>query len=307
MAIPAEILAIKRPSNTIVRSTRTQGVYSVIKRTSKRVEGKKNPVPVELGVIGKIADGVYIPNPEKPIYEVDFKTYGDFALCDKVGRNIYEDLLQFYSLEDARKLYCIALLRVMVPGIVSTDLSIEYKTSFISEKYPGVGLSSNTVSAFLEEIGMKLSVIDRFMNDRISHYSGHPTVIDGMLKTNTSETNMYSAYSRKGRIKGVEDVNLIYAYDLTEKEPVACNVYPGNMLDFTAFRSFVEEHPIKNGFIIMDKGFDDAVSKDKLNELGTSYLVPIKISSTLIKKYELDKKYTTHFKYDEDSIRCKKN
>ena len=306
MPIPSEILTVERPSNTIVKATRTPGVYSVVKRTSKRVEGKKNPVPVEVGVIGKICDGRYVPNPPKIEYETDVKIFGDFALCDKVGRSIYDDLLRFYELDDARKIYCMALLRVICPDIVNEEIQYEYKTSFISEVFPHVALSPNTISSFLEKTGMHLTVMDRFMNDRIRQYSGHSTVIDGMLKTNSSDTNIYSEFSRKGRIKGVEDINLIYAYDLVEKEPVACSTFAGNMLDFTCFRSFIEEHPIENGFIILDKGFDDEISKEEIASLNTKYLIPIKISSTLIRQYELEKKYTHHFKYGEDSIRCKK-
>ena len=306
MPIPADILAVDRPKNTIVKATRTPGVYSVIKRTSKRVEGKKNPIPVEIGVVGKICNGTYIPNPPKTEYETDFKIYGDFALCDKVGRSIYDDLLKFYDFDSARKIYCMALLRVIHPDIVNEEIQYEYKTSYISEVFPNVALSPNTISSFLEKTGMHLTVMDNFMNDRIRQYSGHSTVIDGMLKTNSSDTNIYSEFSRKSRIKGVEDINLIYAYDLAAKEPVACSAFAGNMLDFTCFRSFIQEHPIENGFIILDKGFDDPVSKNEIASLGTKYLIPIKISSTLIHNYELDKKYTNHFKYGEDSIRCKK-
>lgn len=306
MSIPSDVLAIDRPKNTIVKATRTPGVYSVVKRTSKRVEGKKNPIPVEIGVIGKICNGEYIPNPPKIEYETDMKIYGDFALCDKVGKSIFDDLLKFYNLDNAKKIYCMALLRVINPDIVNEEIQYEYKTSYISEVYPNVALSPNTISSFLENIGMHLIVMDNFMNDRIRQYSGHSTIIDGMLKTNNSYTNIYSEFSRKGRIKGVEDINLIYAYDLEMKEPVACSIFAGNMLDFTCFRSFIQEHPIENGFIILDKGFDDSISKEEIASLGTKYLIPVKVSSTLIRDYELDKKYTNHFKYGEDSIRCKK-
>lgn len=133
MAIPSEILAVYRPKNTIVKTTRVPGIYSVVKRTSKRVAGKKNPIPVEIGVIGKIADNRYIPHPPKPLYDTDFKVYGDFALCYTVGRSIYDDLLRFYNVDDARKIYCIALLRTMNPDIVSEEIQTEYTTQSILE------------------------------------------------------------------------------------------------------------------------------------------------------------------------------
>lgn len=306
MAIPAGILSVERPSNTVVKATRTPGVYSVVKRTSKRVPGKKNPVPVEVGVVGKICDGVFIPNPPKPQHDIDFKTYGDFALCDKVGRPILDGLLRFYDFQDARKIYCIAVLRVLHPDIVNDDIQVEYQTSYISEVYRGVPLSPNTVSELLWRVGARLNTVEAFMNDRISQYSGHPTVIDGMLKNNTSVTNMFCAFSRKGRVKGTADINLMYAYDLEVREPVACSVYPGNMLDFTAFRTFVRDHPVKKGFVIMDKGFNDTVSKRELDDLGTGYLVPVKVSSRLISDLDLGGRYTHYFKYGEDAVRCKK-
>ena len=306
MAIPKEILAIERPKNTVVKETRKPGVYSVVKRTSKRVPGKKNLRPVEIGVIGKIADGRYIPNPEKPVYETDFKIYGTVSLCNKVGRDIYDDLLKFYTLDDARKLFCIAVLRAIEPDITNEEIAAEYETTFLSELFPKVALSPNTISDFLEKIGKGLCTINEFMNDRIAGYSGHPTVIDGMLKCNTSTTNIFSEYSRKGRIKGTEDVSLLYAYDLTIREPVACSAFPGNMLDYTALRSFTEEHPIENGFLMMDKGFDDKISKEKISELNTHYIIPIKNSSKIIQKHSLDKNYTNSFKYNGDTIRCKK-
>ena len=306
MSIPREILAVKRPKSTIVKATKKAGIYSVIKRTSKHVPGKKNPRPVELGVVGKIINGVYVPNPEKDKHEVDFKIYGPVALCNKVGAKIFDDLLRFYQLDDARKIYAMAILRCIDNDLTNEDIKVEYETSYLSEMMPGVALSANTISSFLERIGKKLTTITSFMNDRIRQYSGNPTVIDGMLKNNSSTTNTFSEFSRKGRVKGREDVSLMYAYNLNIQEPVACMAYPGNMLDFTAFSDFINTHPINNGFTILDKGFDDAKCKQAIAKLNSKYIIPLKLSSTLIAKYQLDCKYEHNFKFDEDCIRCKK-
>ena len=107
MAIPIEILKVKRPLNSVVKATRTPNTYSVIKRTSVRVPGKKNPMPIELGVIGKIIDGTYVPLPDKVKHEIDLKEYGTFAFCDLVCKEMFDDLLKLYPLEDSKKLYCI--------------------------------------------------------------------------------------------------------------------------------------------------------------------------------------------------------
>jgi len=307
MSIPKEILAIKRPSNTIVKATTKHNVYSVVLRTSKRIPGKKYPRPVELGVVGRIVDGTYheVKNNKKS-YEIDVKTYGSFALCDLVGKEIFKDLVKYYDIYDALKIYCIALLRVCNPDIINDDIDAEYSTSYISEVYPNVSLSANTISSFLDKIGKRYNTTVEYMSETIAKYSGHTIVIDGMLKTNCSITNTYSEFSRKSRLKGTEDISLVYAFDLDTEEPVAFAAYPGNMLDSTSIRDFLQQFASLNGFIMMDKGFNDEEAKKIISEIGAKYLLPIKSSSRLIREHKLDRSFTNSFKYEDDCIRCKK-
>ncbi len=65
------------------------------------------------------------------------------------------------------------------------------------------------------------------MNKRLEEFSNHSIVIDGMLKNNTSETNIFSEMSTwKSRTKGAQNLNLIYAYDINAQEPVASSGLP---------------------------------------------------------------------------------
>lgn len=56
MAIPKDILAVKRPSSTVVKQRGTR--FVVIKRTSKRADGKIKAV--DLGTVGEIIDGRFV-------------------------------------------------------------------------------------------------------------------------------------------------------------------------------------------------------------------------------------------------------
>lgn len=72
MPIPKEFLSVERPKNTVVKMR--LGRYLVIKRTSKRVDGKAKPV--DLGTIGEIIDGKYVEIrtvPKKRKRQVDIK------------------------------------------------------------------------------------------------------------------------------------------------------------------------------------------------------------------------------------------
>lgn len=301
MAIPKEILEIK-PKNTRVKATSKPNIYNVIKRTSVIKNGK--PYAIELGVIGKIINKEYVPI-VVPEYETDFKFYGTFALCEKLNSDLLKFLTCFYGFEDARKIYVIASLRAMNKDIKNEEIQIEYKSNFISEKYPECALSPNTISNLLKKIGQSTTIMEDFMNARLREMSNNPIVIDGMLKSNTSQVNVFSEFSRKSRIKGTQDLNLIYAYDIAKDEPVASAVYPGNMLDYTAFRDFIKTYPVEKGFLIMDKGFDDKQSKEIMKEQNITYLIPSRLTGS-IKKLDLSTGFETSFTFDSDMIRAKK-
>ncbi len=82
-------------------------------------------------MIGKIINGVF-QSIEKQTYEVDIKSYGLFALNEKLNNHIFRELLNFYDFEDARKLYVIASLRTMFSDIKNEHLKawVWYKFYF---------------------------------------------------------------------------------------------------------------------------------------------------------------------------------
>lgn len=287
MAIPKEILAVKRPSSTVVKQR--GGRYVVIKRTSKR-KGNRI-VPVDLGTVGEIVNSRFVEQQVKSGTKgrVDIKDYGEVTLCDKHGNNLIEQLTRVWSIDDAKRIYVIALLRAAYGDVKNRDLQLHYQTSFASECYPGVHLSEQAVSAFLMELGMGYSRICEFMRNRVSDFIGGDIVIDGMLKDYNSKCSSLSEFSRKGAKKGSKDISILYAYDPRSKEPIAAEAFAGNILDQTAVRGFVNRHEIKNGLIIGDKGFWNEAFLDEVDETdGLAYLIPLKQNSAFIKNYGMD-------------------
>ena len=117
MAIPAEILAVKRPKNTKVK--RSGERYLVIKCTCKRVEGRN--IPVDLGTIDEIVDGRYVAKRTEPRRkEIDVKDFGEIELCDRCADGLLQELADVWDLGDAKRLYVIALLRAAYAYSCST-------------------------------------------------------------------------------------------------------------------------------------------------------------------------------------------
>ena len=289
MPIPQEILSVKRPKNTIVIAYgKNKNLYAVRQRVGcKNVDGRH--VPVNGPTIGHIICGKFVPlkaekSAKVATSNIDLKDWAGVVFCDKLFSDILEDLKKFYESSDALKIYCIAILRVCNPEINDYELKEAYENSFLSELYPGVALSRNTVSKFQKDLGKACSKIIKFMRDRtVKVKMDDHLLIDGTLKSNESKVNSLSDFSRKARLKGSRDISVLYAFNLDTMEPVCSKCFPGNMPDVTSYEAFISENNITEGLIIGDKGFPSSAAKAHFaKNPNLHYLNPVKRNSKLI-------------------------
>ena len=300
MPIPQDILAIPRPKNTRVKKFGER--YLVIKRTCKRVNGKN--IPVELGTIGEIINNQYVEirkEPRKKKTDIDIKDYGVHALFNNTCSQLFIDLNNVFDTDIAKRIYIIALLRAIDNDIRNRDISLSYETSFLSELFPSLALTENTISKLLTKIGMEYRYIHRFITNRVKLFENKTQIINGTLVDNNSKENSFSEFSRKAKTKGSKDLTLVYSFDIETKEPIAMRTYAGNMLDSTSITDFLNTFEIKKALLVLDKGF---YTKDNIKEFNLieelSYIVPLKNSSKLIKESNILNTLNKHLKgYDE--------
>ena len=294
MPIPKEILAVPRPKNTVVIVYgKDKNLFAVRQRIGcKNVNGRH--IPVNGPTIGHIVKGEYVPaQTEEPVNisvaPIDLKDWADVALCDNVFRDIQKELCAVYSKQDALKLYCIAVLRVCCPGLKDCELKEAYDTSFLSELYPGVALSRNTVSTFLNNLGKAMPRILQFMQNRATAVAiDHHLLIDSTLKSDESTVNSLSGFSRKARTKGTRDISVVYAFDLEAMEPICSQCFPGNMLDVTSYKAFIADNKITKGIIVADKGFPESAAHEHFaKHPDLHYLNPLKRNSKLADQYRM--------------------
>ena len=211
MPIPKEVLDVIRPKNTVVIAYgKDKNLYAVRKRVGCRNDNGRH-LPVNGPTIGHIIDLKYIPiNDAEPadvsLSPIDLKDWANIVLCDRLFKGIQEELFAVYSRPDAMKIYCISVLRVCNPGIKDNELKEAYETSFLSELYPDIALSKNTVSTFLNDLGKTCSRIMQFMRNRTAAVAmDHHLLVDGTLKSDESKVNSLSEFSRKARTKGTRE------------------------------------------------------------------------------------------------------
>lgn len=294
MATPKEILAVKRPKNTIVTAYgKDKNLYAVRERIGcKYVDGRR--IPVNGPTIGHIIDGKYVPMEEEKTPDIssspiDLKDWAGAVLCDRLFKDILDELLEVYSKDDAMKIYCIAILRVCFKDIKDNELKEAYENSFLSEIYPGVALSRNTVTKSLNDLGKTVSRIVKFMRNRTAKVSlDHHLLVDGTLKSDESKVNSLSDFSRKARTKGTRDISVLFAFDLEAMEPICSQCFPGNMLDETSYENFIRENGITKGIIVADKGFPEAMAHEEFEaHPDLHYLNPTKRNSKFIRTHHM--------------------
>lgn len=300
MPVPKEILAVERPKSTRVKAFGNR--YLVIKRTSKIKNGK--PYPVELGTIGEIVDGKYVEirkEPKKRMNQVDIKSYGPYALFNKNCFSLFEDLAAVFDIDVAKRIYAIAMMRAIDRKITNQEIGFTYSQSFLSEIFPDLSLSENTISKLLIKIGQEYRFIHRFIERRTKQFEGRQQVIDGTLVDNNSTENNFSEFSRKAKTKDSKELTLVYSFDIDSKEPVAMKTYPGNMLDSRSIDDFLTSFDVKKGLIVMDKGFYTKSNIEKFKEKNAlSYIIPLRNSARILKDLNIFSKINKPLKkYDE--------
>ena len=288
MPVPQEILSIPRPVNTIVedRGRDTPKRFAVRERSFIKYVPGGNSQPHNGKVIGHIVNGEFIPIQGRLSQEPTVLSYGAPALIKKVAEDIYSDLLDIYDINTSTSIMAIASLKIMYNNIAANRMHSFYKKTFLSKFYPAAALSSNSISKLYELIGINNDKICKFYEKRILKIvADHHVVIDGTLKEDNSKVNDLSAFSYKSRIKGTKDISILYAYDIDLMEPICATVFAGNIIDASAYKTFITENKIENGIIIADKGFPPSKIYD--NRPNLHYITPIKRNDKRIHEYNL--------------------
>lgn len=290
MPVPEDIRNVKRPPNTIIQDSGKDGPkrYSVRERKGTRYVAGGNPQPVNGKTIGYIIDHKYVPLCEKAAdHGPTMLSYGAASLVNSLSADLLNDLLEVYPPNEAFSIMALASIKITKPGIAGNRVNSIYGSSFTSIFLPGAGLSKNSITSLYQRLGADGIKRAHFFEKRISRVCDEDHIlIDGTLKQNTSRINDLSAFSYKARLKGCEDISILYAYDLEKMEPICAQVFPGNSIDAVSYRSFVHDNGLKRGIIISDKGFPPNEIRDILfkNPL-LHYLTPIKRNDERINKF----------------------
>lgn len=292
--IPPEIARFRKPGTQIKL---IRGHYYLAKVTSKWDPVAKKVRKVFLGHLGTVTENGFVPKStvRRPVCAKAYsKEFGATWAVSELAKDIYENLKKHFPL-DADWLFVTALIRC-VRHCAMRYTEHFYDVSYLSERFPGLGLSSGALSARMKQLGSLRPEMVAFMREFVPKKNAY-LLFDGTALVCNSQS-IYEA-QRGYNSHGCHDpqINLLYAAAVAEERlmPVFYKRFPGSVRDLSAFDSMRTEMGAQKYVAINDKGFVTAKDQERMEEIGLHYLAPLKRNSREYERAPLEKPGLTGF------------
>ena len=194
-------------------------------------------------------------------------------------------------------IYVVAMLRaISVMGGRFCKIEGQYKRSYLSHLYPGLDLSKEAMTEFLEALGMLRNDIVTYM-EYMRAGDEHVALVDGHRIICSSKGIKIArlGYDTKHRYK--PQINLVYLFAKSEGSigmPEFYKQYSGSTNDMKALEDIVKESSLTLADITLvgDKGCTSAEVTEAAEKSGANYVLGIKRGT-----YGLSEKTPTIYEY----------
>ncbi|MCD8338816.1 MAG: hypothetical protein LUC43_01215, partial [Burkholderiales bacterium] len=266
MAVPADILAVKRPLNTVVVDHGGDGRkrFAVLARKESVHRPGKSSSPRNGKVVGHIIGGKYVPLDSMSLAAQGSVTlsYGVSALLHKLMSGVFRELLDVFSINDALSIMVLIDARIKRPNIPIIEVQEVFRSSYASVYWRGAPVSKNSLYSLITRLGesyyrrldfCKLHIANLSIKDQL-------VVLDEAHRKNPTEDPTLADYTlRPQRYDEFEehDFFTLYAYSAVLGEPVCLDTYLGDYDEITVpgVASLMEKYGLTNALIFNDGQF----------------------------------------------------
>lgn len=276
---------LRRVNDALYKLYECSSVYDKEKKRARKITGK---------YLGSITEGGGFKESRKRMMEREIESLKSGKPIDvsepRVGE-VKEYGLSDYILDGQKP--CIDRLKNIFPEDWTRILSLAYcrlrfqspmrrvagdfADSFLSHKIGTRGLSANSLSGFLHDLGTRRDRITEFMRGYIDPDDN--IIFDGTDQLSASRCMDHPQLTKTK--KGTFDtaVNIMWIFNCAKHLPVYYRLMPGSIKDVSAFRVCMEDSGMRSGIAIIDKGFQSASNVGKLDELGIKFIMSLKRST----------------------------
>ncbi|MCR5420345.1 MAG: transposase [Lachnospiraceae bacterium] len=324
-SIPEEILKYRPAPSTKVRND--NGIYHVYKYSAKKLKSGKWGTNSGY-LIGKIVPGEgFVANKrylqeladEKKVEysnEITDVQYGKYALLISLSQEkVLENLKKCFITERAYQIYAYGLI-LCANGFIHVDqINDCYLDSYLSLLYSKFSfkMGYTALSNLLTEIGRQGNPRNKFEQLMIDE-STKNIALDGHVIKSYSWNNCFAEPGYKMKSLKAPQINIIMAYDIKAKQPLAYQTFRGSSVDKKSCKDFFKGRTFTNTKFFVDRGFNTKDLLDIMSSNGNTYATPVRSNDkdyTRIKEtlefdnefiYKPSKKETAHILYHDEQL-----
>lgn len=276
---------LRKVNDALYKLYECSSVYDKEKKRARKITGK---------YLGSITEVGGFKESRKRIMEreiEDLKKGGTPRMPQPKVGEIKEYGLSEYIMSEQGD--CIEKIKEIFPGEWTRIVSLAYcrlrfqspmrrvmgdfSDSYLSTKIGTTGLSSNALSSFLRDLGVRRDRMVEYMRSCID--PGDNIIFDGTDLLSASRCMDYPQLTKTKRGTFDTAVNIMWIFNCGRHLPVYFRLLPGSVKDVSAFTLCVQDAGIRNGVAIIDKGFQPKANIDKLDELGVKFIMSLKRST----------------------------
>ena len=237
--------------------------------------------------------------------DLQVKDYGEYAVVLASTGRVLQQLNRHFSTDDSRLLYALGVIYFVEEYTPASYVHDVFEQSVLSNKWPSLAISENTVNEFLKLVGRHPVVCEEYSQDLIDSGSGL-TAIDGHVILSCSKRNGLADYGNKYRKLGNKQVNILEAYDVVNEVPLTSKAYEGGLPDKSSVQELFVAYtfPPKTVFLV-DMGFYSEDNLGLFREGGKHFVIPVPESTSISWAIRPADPYEGSFvyeKFDEDGI-----
>ena len=272
MAYPEWVEKQRKPGTSIHC---IRGKYYLYEVSSVYDKEKKRARAITGAYLGRITEEGLIPpraKQQESVGKYSVKEFGASAVLLEMGTQIHAKLKEVFP-KEADEMMVLAILR-LVESSPFKRIGLLYERSYLSELFPGLPMSSSSLSGFLRSVGSNREKIVQFMSGMVG--GSEHILFDGTSIITKSENMEINRLGYNSHRQYDPQINLLYAFSCEQRQPVYYRIVPGNVRDVSSFRHAVNESGIRDVTVIADKGFGSKANFNMLESEGIRYIVPLR-------------------------------
>lgn len=220
-----------------------------------------------------------------------------------LGKDIVESL-QLNFPEMGESIAAMAFYKLLYQSSFK-NMEYYYEESFLSELYPNLNLSKNSITSLLNKLGHQEEAILSFKKRFLKGSQNIVFDLTHLLSQSSKMDINLPGYNSNQEYE--PQVNLFYLFSTDLRMPAYYRVMPGNISGMKALKITLEEAELRDCTLIGDKGFGSRENIETLDKEGFQYILPLRRNNpnadyAKLESRDYKKALDGHFFYQERPI-----